>query len=213
MSGRRPGQQALEVWTKGYLQKLSKSFNRRSEAKYIEKAIMMVNIVFGEPCCSDPENLINLITPNDNTLTHTFRQLLHKEKITRREYRLSLLRILDMLNHRLYGDCCDQTITFTYEGVSPANVTAQFFDLVTGDPLFATTISGGTVQQFVLPAKYFGAASLIQVQLTVSVAPPSLENYTLSDQNFVVYAQATSLGITASQVFNPLQPNYVLQLL
>lgn len=213
MSGRRPGQQALEVWTKGYLKRLSKSFNRRAEAKYIEKAIMMVNIIFGQPCCSDPENFINLITPNDNQLTHTFRQLLQKDKIVRREYRLSLLRILDMLNDRLYGDCCNQTVTFTYDGVSPANVTAQFFDLVTGDPLFVTTISGGTVQSFVLPAKYFGAASLIRVQLTVSIAPPSLESYTLSDQNDTVYEQATSLGITASQVFNPLQPNYLLQLL
>jgi hypothetical protein len=213
MSGRRPGQQAIETWTKAYLQKLSKSYNYRSEAKFIEKAIMMVNIVFGQPCCSDPENLINLITPNDNQLTHTFRQLLQKDKLVRREYRLSLLRILDMLNDSLYGKCCDQTVTFTFDGVSTANATAQFFDLVTGDLIFSTAISGATVQQFSVPAKYLGAAALVKVQLTVYVAPAALDNYTLSDSNDIVYLNATQLGITSSQIFNPLQLNYTLQLL
>jgi len=213
MSGRRPGQQAIEVWTKAYLQKLSKSYNTRSEAKFIEKAIMMVNIIFGQPCCSDPENFINLITPNDNQLTHTFRQLLQKDKLVRREYRLSLFRVLDMLNDRLYGKCCDGVVTFDYSGVNPSGVTAQFYDLVTGDLIFATNPTGPDVQQFTVPAKYFGAAALIQIQLNVIAAPPTLDNYTVSDQNDVVYFQATQAGVTTTQIFNPLQPIYTLQLL
>src|SRR5580692_467859 len=115
MSGIRPNETALEFWVQAYLKKLSKSFNRRSEEKYIQKAIMMINIVFGAPCCFDPVNVVNLITPNDNTLTHTVRQLLQPDKIIRRDYRLSLFRILDILNDRLYGECCTDTLTITYE--------------------------------------------------------------------------------------------------
>ena len=157
---------------------------------------MMVNIIFGQPCCSDPENFINLITPNDNQLTHTFRQLLQKDKLVRREYRLSLFRVLDMLNDRLYGKCCDGVVTFDYSGVNPSGVTAQFYDLVTGDLIFATNPTGPDVQQFTVPAKYFGAAALIKIQLNVIAAPPTLDNYTVSDQNDVVYFQATQAGVT-----------------
>ena len=213
MSGRRPGQQAIEIWTKAYLQKLSKSNNTRSEAKYIEKAIMMVNVVFGQPCCSDPENLINLITPNDNQLTHTFRQLLQKDKLVRREYRLSLFRILDMLNDKLYGECCDNVVTFNYAGVSPSGVTAQFYDLVSGDLIFFTNPSGPSIQQFTIPAKYFGAAALIQIKLTVAAAPSGIHTYELTDQSGEVYINTAQLGISSSQIFNPVQTTYTLQLL
>jgi hypothetical protein len=212
MSGRRPGQQAIEIWTKAYLQKLTKSNNTRAEAKYIEKAIMMVNILFGEPCCSDPENVINLITPNDNQLTHTFRQLLQKDKIVRREYRLSLFRILDMLNDRLYGDCCDNVVTFNYSGVSPSGITAQFYDLVSGDFIFATTSTGSSIQEFTIPAKYFGAAALIQIKLSITTPPPSLDTYVLNDQNGIIYLNTSQLGLISSQIFNPLQSSYTLQL-
>jgi hypothetical protein len=214
MSGRRPGQTSLEIWIRGYLkQKLSKTFNRRAEAKFIEKAIMLINIVFGHPCCDDPENVVNLITPNDNDLTHTVRQLLHRDKIIRREYRLSLFRILDLLNDFLYGECCTTEITLNYSGGAEASgVTAQFYDLVTGDFIFSTTSAGGVSQSALVPSKYFGAAALISVQLTVLTTPVSPNTYELTD-SANVYIDTALPGITKSNVFNPLQPVYTINLI
>lgn len=209
MSGRRPNETALELWIDAYLKKLSKTFNRRSEAKFIEKSIMMINIIFGQPCCSDPENVITLITPNDNTLTHTVRQLLQKDKIVRRDYRLSLFRILNRLNNVLYGECCDGSLTITYEGVAPSGVTAQFFDVISGDVIFSTTTIGGIVQQASIPAKYFGAAALIGVQLTILSSPSSPNTYQITD-GVNVYVNTAALGTTTSSILLPLQPNYII---
>ena len=95
----------------------------------------------------------------------------------------------------------------------PSGVTAVFYDLVSGDMIFATNPSGSTIQQFTLPAKYFGAASLIGIQLNVSAPPTDSEAYQLTDQNYNVYFSAAGLGISVTIVFNPLQPAYTLQLL
>ena len=210
MSGRKPNQTALETWIRNYVkQYFSKTFNRRSEAKFIEKAIMMINIIFGHPCCDDPENVITLITPNDNLLTHTVRQLLQRDKIVRRDYRLSLFRILDLLNNALYGECCTESLTITYEGVSPSGVTAQFTDIVTGDLIFSTTTIGGNVQAIQVPKKYFGSAALIQVQLNVISAPVSPNTYEITDGTDV-YVNTGMIGIITSHIFNPLQSNYII---
>jgi len=214
MSGRRPSQTALETWIRAYLkQKLSKTFNRRAEAKFIEKAIMLINIVFGHPCCDDPENVVNLITPNDNDLTHTVKQLLQRDKIIRREYRLSLFRILDLLNNFLYGECCTTEITVNYSGGAEASgVTAQFYDLVSGDFIFSTTSVGGASQSVFVPSKYFGAAALISVQLTVLTVPASPNTYELTD-GIYIYVDTALPGIAKSSVFNPLKSVYTINVI
>lgn len=214
MSGRRPNEQAIEIWIDAYLKKLSKTFNRRSEAKFIEKAIMRINIVFGQPCCSDPENFVTLITPNENALTRTVRQLLQPDKIVRREYRLSLFRILNRLNNILYGQCCDAPVTVIYTGGAiPADVTVSFSDLVTGDLIFSTTTTGADTQSLSVPAKYFGAAALIQVTMTVVNPPTSPSTFEVTDETGEIYANSGSAGISTSHVFKPLQSVYTINIL
>lgn len=213
MSGRRPGQTGLETWIRGYLKKLSKTFNRRSDAKFIEKAIMLINIVFGHPCCDDPENVVNLITPNDNELTHTVKQLLQRDKIIRREYRLSLFRILDLLNDVLYGKCCVDTVTvsFTSPTVSTGSI-LQLNDIVTGDLILSTVITEGSVQTFQVPAKYFGEAALIQVSLNVISFPGGETSYQVI-ANSTIYLNTGSIGVTNGNVFTPLQSSYTINVI
>lgn len=214
MSGRRPNEQAIEIWIDGYLKKLSKTFNRRAEAKFIEKAIMRINLVFGQPCCSDPENFVTLITPNENALTRTVRQLLQPDKIVRREYRLSLFRILNKLNNVLYGQCCDAPVSVIYTGGAlPANVTVSFSDLVTGDLIFSTTTTGADTQSLSVPAKYFGAAALIKVTMTVINALGGASTFELTDESGEVYANSGIVGITSSHVFKSLQPVYTINII
>jgi hypothetical protein len=213
MSGRKPRETGFEVWIAGYLKRLRNNYNTRSEAKFIEKAIMMLNVVLGEPCCSDPENMVTLITPNDNTLTNSLRQMLLTHHYIRRIIRPSLFRVLNLLNDALYDRCCEKTFTVSYtNGITPADVTIQFFDLVTGDFLFSTTTTGGNTQSANLQAKYFGRAALIRVQMTILSSPSSPNTYALTDgTNTLVSASVT--GITPSTFFEPLQPAYTIELL
>jgi hypothetical protein len=214
MSGRRPNEQAIEIWIAAYLKKLSKTFNRRAEAKFIEKAIMRINLVFGHPCCDDPENFVNLITPNENTLTHTVRQLLQRDKLIRRDYRLSLFRILNNLNNVLYGQCCDAPVTVNFTGGAlPANVLVTFTDLVTGAFITSTLTTGTDTQSALVPAKYFGGAALISVQMTIINAPGSTNTFQLTDATGLVYANGAVPGVIASHIFKPLQSVYTINII
>lgn len=206
----RPNRKAIETWIEGYLKLISSGNRLREERKFLEKAIVLINQIFGHPCCDDPTDVVSFITPNDNQLTHTILQLLQKGNIIRRSFRLSLIRIRTLLNKYLY-DCCLETLTINYlGGLSPANTLVQIFDLISGDLIYTTTSLGGTVQTVSLPAQYFGRVALIKVCLTNLTSPPGITKNKLSDTSGVLVS-ASGLGQTCGSIFKPLQPSYNVQ--
>jgi len=205
---RHGGRQAIENWIIGYLKLVSSGGRLREETKFIEKAIVLINQVFGHPCCDSPTSVVSFITPYDNQLTHTIEQLVNKDRITRRSFRLSLLRILDILNGYLYG-CCTETVTINYlASTPPASVILQVFDPISGDVLFASNPIGGNTQTFTVSTKYFGPASFMKVCL-LTITPPAggHTEFTVSDGTGVL-ATATVAGTVCSTEVKPLQTVY-----
>ena len=162
----------LEEWVYGYLKKLSKGGSKKSEARFIEKAINDISTVLADPCCAGFPKIA--VTPFDNELTRAISAVLQTGATTRPTRKQSLLRILDNLNDVLYGDCCTGLTTVVFETVNPLQVQLQFKDLITGGIIGSTSLSSGATQVISLPAKYFGDTAFVQVLLVVNVSQTSL---------------------------------------
>lgn len=206
----RPNRKAIETWIEGYLKLVSSGNRLREERKFIEKAIIMINKVFGHPCCDNPTSIIDFGTPYDNQLTNTIRNLIINGNIIRRSFRLSLQRILDILNDYLYG-CCTNVLTINYlGGLSPTTVLMEVYDIVSGDLIYTTTALGGFIQTISLPSKYFGPAALVKVCLTNITPPPGITTNKLSDTSGVLVS-AVAVGQSCSSILKPLQSSYNIQ--
>lgn len=96
----------LEIFVETYLKSLKSHLVKRSDRKYIQKAInMIIAITTDSPCCTNPDDTIELFTPFDNKLTSTVSELL--QKIDRRRHKQSIERTLNLLRNILVSTCCN----------------------------------------------------------------------------------------------------------
>lgn len=89
----------VESWIKGQ----PKSRATRDDRRFVEKAITMIAFKLGDPCCTDPDAVVEFQTRHDNNLTNTLRGLLTFESLKGK--RKSLLRTKNKLQAFLDG-CC-----------------------------------------------------------------------------------------------------------
>lgn len=185
-SKRNTNRTALEAWIEAYLLKYQNTRNIRADQKYFKKAIALLNeVINGGPCCTGVS--VDLITPYNNQLTNAIIQTLHLDSIVRRQYHLSLRRMVDDIAHVLYGCCCvDIPIVFDGNtGMTSSDSQWQIYDALTSDLIAETVIGGDANQTLCIPAKYFASP---QVIICVNpVVPPedgrTQCTYNLFDQN------------------------------
>lgn len=206
---KRPNRKPIEPLVAAYLRLVTSGNRLRQERKFIEKAIAIINQILGHPCCDDPIAVVDLITPHDNQITTSLKNILTNNPIVRRSFRHALFRLLDLFNKYLYY-CCTEVLTVNFTTVAPADATISFADLVTGDVLFNTSTTGGTTQTTNLPAKYFGPGALIKVCINIINAPtlPAVDKVTSSDGTLV---QASTLGTTCGTLFTKANHTYTVE--
>lgn len=204
----RPNQKPIEAIVRAYLRLITSGARLREERKFIIKAIIMINQVFGHPCCDIPTSVIDYGTPYDNQLTNTIRNMIINGNVIRRSFRLALTRILNILNEYLY-DCCTETLTVSFTTGDPTDLTVNFTDVVTGDVLFSTTTIGGTTQTITLPAKYFGMGALIKVCMNIISAPtsPAVDTVLTGVQ---ILVSSGVVGSTCSTILQPAKNSYTV---
>ena len=206
---KKPGLKPIEYLVQAYLRLITSGKRLREERKFLEKAIAIINQILGHPCCDDPEAVVNLITPYENQITTSLKNVLLGGAIVRRSFRHSLFRMLNLLNKYLY-DCCTEVLTVNFTSAVPTDVTVNFSDLVTGDLLFSTTTIGGTTQSITLPAKYFGPGALIKVCINVINAPTFPNTDSISSTSTGVLVSSSTVGETCSNIFTSLQSSYTV---
>lgn len=95
----------LEIFVETYLKSLKSHLVRRSDRKYIQKAInMIIAITAGSPCCLVGTSSIDLFTPYDNKLTNTVRVLINE--LDRRKWKQSIARTIKLLENSIFINCC-----------------------------------------------------------------------------------------------------------
>lgn len=205
---RKPGRKPIEPLVAAYLRLITSGNRLRSERKFLEKAIAIINRILGHPCCDDALAEVDLITPNENQITTSLKNILLGGAIVRRSFRHSLFRLLDLLNKYLY-DCCTETLTVAFTTALPANVTVNFTDVVTGDVLFSTTTTGGASQSIILPSKYFGPGALVKVCMNVITAPTAPAVITVSSGATAIVSSGV-VGQICATTLSPVQASYTV---
>lgn len=139
----------LEIFVETYLKSLKSHLIRKSDRKYIQKAINMITaITTDSPCCSSPTEIINLFTPFDNKLTNTVRVFL--TGIDRRKYKQSIERTISLLNNSILSPCCIIPVTFKLysENFEYSNVSVAIKIFTENDVLiFETLPLNGTIER------------------------------------------------------------------
>lgn len=203
----RPNKKGIEYLVDSYLDVITTGNRLRQERKFLEKSIILINKILGHPCCDVSNGVIDFGTPNNNQITTSLENILFGGSIVRRSFRTALFRMLAKFNTYLYG-CCTTLLTVTYQDVAPANATVNFTDIVSGDVLFSTKISGGNTQTIELPSQWFGPAALIRACITNINAPGSGSNK-LNNGGSVIVSSST-IGSTCATSIGPLQTSYTI---
>jgi len=206
---KRPNRKPIEPLVAAYLRLVTSGNRLRQERKFIEKAIAIINHILGHPCCDDPIAIVDLITPHDNQITTSLKNILTNNPIVRRSFRHALFRLLDLFNKYLY-DCCTEVLTVNFTTVAPTDATVSFSDLVTGDVLFNTTTTGGTTQTATLPAKYFGPGALIKVCINI-INGPSIPNVYKIISSDGTLLQSNLLGTSCGNLFTKANHTYTVE--
>lgn len=105
---KRPNRKSFENFVSGYLKLVSSGARLREERKFIEKAIVLINLELGIPCCQNPTSVVSLVTPHENDLTRVIREAIKNATIERRSFLYALKRVLKELQTYLQG-CCPIT--------------------------------------------------------------------------------------------------------
>lgn len=105
---KRPNRKSFENFVSGYLKLVSSGARLREERKFIEKAIVLLNLELGIPCCENPTAIVSLITPHENELTRVIREAIRNAAIDRRSFLHAINRVLVQLQDYLNG-CCITT--------------------------------------------------------------------------------------------------------
>lgn len=94
----------IEMFVEAWLKKLRNVSNKRSERKYVEKAITLLTAYNTQACCEDiPEPME--FARQDNDLTEYIKKTLGGS-FDRRKYRQSLDRAIEQLTFFLEDPCC-----------------------------------------------------------------------------------------------------------
>lgn len=205
---RQAGRKPIEYLVIAYLRLITSGNRLRSERKFLEKAIVIINRILGHPCCDDETAVVDLITPYDNQITTSLKNILLGGEIVRRSFRHSLFRLLDLLNKYLY-DCCTETLTVNFTTAAATDVTVNFTDVVTGQVLYTTTTVGGASQAINLPARYFGPGALVKVCMNVINAPTAPAVDTVSAGATTVVSSGV-VGQVCATTLGPIQPTYTV---
>lgn len=207
---KRPNRKPIEALVDGYLRLVTSGNRLRQERKFIEKAIVIINTIFGHPCCDNPSSEIDLITPYDNQLTTSLKNILTNNAIIRRSFRLALMRILDRLNDYLYG-CCTETLTFNFPaGILGTLLQVQVIDSVSGKLIYTTTVQNNTVQTVVLSQKYFGPGGSVKICLNILTPAGGITNYYVNNNLSQTLVIGKTVGVVCGTIVQPLAISYTV---
>lgn len=145
----------IEQYTEAYITKIKGGNKLRSERKYLQKTLNIIEFYLGAPCCeqNDSEPGSVEFSRLDNSLTVFVKNNLN-DAFAKRKYRKSLERTQRLIRQTLINYCCDPfeiTVTFNQEQEDDAQVT---FTDENGVIVFSTDTSSDLQTETIEPGFY-----------------------------------------------------------